>query len=547
MRILAALAHLRWRLWRNGLRSISGISNAIAAIAITALGSLLVAGVSVLFGGVCFAATRHGNLDDVRLVATIAFWSLAVMAVLVPLLAGSREDPVPLRRLLHFPIGRRHVAWFALASTMLSAWSLLSVVPLAAIALGLAFGGASPVVAASISVLLWATYTALGLAARQVSQLVLRRRGTRELVAIVGTTVFVAASLIPGIVDTLDPQGLESGRLLGFELREIGAVIAAAAEPLPPALAVHGVSEMLEPRVPVASLLGLAAWALLGVASAIVAVGRGLERESGDSRTGSVSRRHGGRSLCDRMLTPQLAAAGGLQLRYLFRSVAGRLTLVVAPMFGVMIGLLARHSSATLLGFDRATLTLYCVVAYAVLLGVNVGFNAFGWEGGGVRGWFLAPVPARTVVLGKSLGLLAFDALVAVATIGSFCLAAGPPPLTALLGAALAWLAVVMVRTAVALPCSIVFPVRRDPTEITSSPAQTSTLIALVMVPTTTSVVFAIAVLASWVGGQWLAPLMTAACAAVGIGVWWWALGPIGDLLERRREELIQSLSGRPT
>ena len=242
-----------------------------------------------------------------------------------------------------------------------------------------------------------------------------------------------------------------------------------------------------------------------------------------------------------------MTAAAAVELRYLMRSVPGRLVVAAAPMFAVMTALLSRNTERLLVGLDPATWLFIGLLMYAVLFSNNFAFNAFGWEGSGTASWFLVPADPRTVIVGKTVGLMLYDLVVAAGCVAVWTLLVGLPPLPTLVGAVLGWVIAVLVRNAIGLPMSVLTPVRRDPSTIGSSPSQTALITSLATLLIIGGLVVTCLALGLTASGPWLGPALLAVCAAAAAGAWWASVGAASTLLDRRRELVIAALSRRGT
>ncbi len=80
-------------------------------------------------------------------------------------------------------------------------------------------------------------------------------------------------------------------------------------------------------------------------------------------------------------------------------------------------------------------LPLFGFAAYAHLATQPFWLNAFGWERGGGRAWFLAPVAPADVLVAKNLAAYAFSLALFAASAAAGVAAGGAPPAWALAGA----------------------------------------------------------------------------------------------------------------
>jgi len=481
------------------------------------------------------------------LLSNIAFWTVAVIGVVIPVATGGSGGTFDLGRLLHFPISRRALGAVALAGTALSGWAIAGWLGLLGIFVGLVVADAPVAGSAVTAVLAGLTMTAWLFCGLGVVRWLLRGRAVREVAAIIAFALLFVVSMVPAMVDDAGARSRLDAVTRDTGLRAVAGRATEAAGVLPPGLATRAVTA-LKPAAagsPWGPWAAQAVWAAVGLAGGLAAFRRTLEPSpSGRRRNVAQARRRSRPLLGGRSAGPVVAAAA-VELRYLMRSVPGRIVVAAAPMFAVMTALLSRNTERLLAGLEPATWLFVGLLMYAVLFSNNFAFNAFGWEGAGVASWFLVPAHPRTVILGKTVGLLAYDVVVATGCVLVWGLLVGPPPLPTFIGACLGWLVAVMVRNAIGLPMSVLAPVRRDPSTVGSSPSQTALFTSLATLLVIGGLVVACLAIGRTATGPWLAPALLAVCAAAAAGAWWASVGAAAALLDRRREALVAALSRR--
>ncbi len=544
---LATLAWLRWRLWANGLRRGSGAVDTAAGLVLTLLGAVGSVVLAAALGVAAAIAMVDPDPDLTRLLSNIAFWTVAIIAVVIPVATGGAGGTFDLARLLHFPISRRSLGALALAGTALSGWTVAGWLGLLGIFVGLVVadgpiaGCAITVVLAGVSMTAW-LFCGLG-----VVRWLLRGRAAREIAAIIAFALLFVVSLVPAMFDDASARSRLDRVTHDTGLSAVAARAVDAATLLPPGLATRAVFD-LRPSSDARPWLAWAAqavWAMVGLAGGLVAFGRTLDPAASGRRRDTAQAHRRSRPLLGTRAAGPVTAAAAVELRYLMRSVPGRIVVAAAPMFAVMTALLSRNTERLLAGLEPATWLFVGLLMYAVLFSNNFAFNAFAWEGTGVASWFLVPADPRTVILGKTVGLLAYDVVVATGCVLVWTLLVGPPPLPTFVGACLGWLVAVMVRNAIGLPMSVLAPVRRDPSTIGNSPSQTALFTSLATLLVIGGLVVACLAIGRTATGPWLAPALLAVCAAAAAGAWWASVGAAAALLDRRREGLVAALSRR--
>ena len=544
---LATLAWLRWRLWANGLRRGTGAVDTAAGLVLTLIGAAGSVVLAVALGVAAAIAVADPDPELTRLLSNIAFWTVAIIGVVIPVATGGSAGTFDLQRLLHFPVARRTLGVLAFAGTALSGWALAGWLGLIGIFVGLVVADA-PVPGSAVTVLLAGlAMTAWLFCGLGVVRWLLRGRAAREVAAIIAFGLLFVVSLVPAMFD--DAGARSRFDSVAHDTR-VGAFVARAADAatlLPPGLATRTVVALQPPAStpPWGAWLAQAMWVAAGLAGGLAAFRRTLEPSPSGRQRADASTRQRSRSLLGGRSASPIVAAAAVELCYLLRSVAGRIVLAAAPMFAVMTALLSRNTERLLAGLEPATWLFVGLLMYAVLFSNNFAFNAFGWEGSGVASWFLVPADPRTVILGKTVGLVAYDAVVAAGCVLVWCLLVGPPPLPTFVGAGLGWLVAVLVRNAIGMPMSVLSPVRRDPSAVGSSPSQTALFTSLATLLIIGGLVITCLAIGRTATGPWLAPALLAVCAAAAAGAWWASVGAAAALLDRRRESLVAALSRR--
>ncbi len=547
MRFLAPVLWLLYRQWRHGLRSHAGLAETVVAASVAVLGAALSLGLAAGLGAVAHLTLAAHESESTALGLSIVFWMLAFLGVGVPVAFGIAQRELPVHRLLVFPMTRGELYRLSLAASAASGIHIFWYPSLAAV-IGVALGAHGipavpwlPLVGVfAAALLVWSH------AARQAVQLLLRRRRAREVAVLVGMALVVSVTMVPAYLDS-------SGELGGGPWRPmpapLPAAVTAAAAVLPPALAASGTRALDDgdPRGAAVPMLWLVLWCVAGLAAGARLFDATLE--SGRSAVPAARAARRARwSLVDRLpvLPPQLAALASRELRYLLRSTAGRFNIVIMPVFAAVMGMLAVDvADRRILGLEGAGLAFVAVMLYTSMFSNNFLFNAYAWEGPGVRCYFQMPVSPRGVVLAKNLGVWIYDLLLAVECALVLVVTVGVPGWGAAASGCLAFAASVVACTTVGNFVSPTVPVARSISSIGNSPSQTGVALSFATVLLVTALVGGMLLAASSTGQPWLAPGLLLLLLAAQAGLYRALLEPAARLLEARRESLLEALDAR--
>jgi hypothetical protein len=541
------LCWLRYRIWVNGLRLVAGVANTAAAVL-----KSVVAAIGALALGVLFAVTSYllvmapDDSEGLGFGMMAAFYTMTFFAILVPLLLGAARAGLDLSRLAVFPISRARLYRISLAATLVSGTHLfwypmllgvtVSVVLLPAVnrMLGLALVGSILVVLVTWSHLL---LLLLGM--------VLRRRVTREAVILVAFLVFLVASVSPAMVEK---TGGEEALDELLKLKWLPAPVQSVISVLPPSQVAAALVSLHAGDTAGAAgkLAWLLLWALIGAVLGYRVFAHSL-LDPGSSGSGrkaaTTSERHTDRIDLAALLPPDIAAVAGKELRYLMRSTAGKLALITMPILVVIVALvMAPGLERSVLGLDPGQVAFLGLILYATILPHNFLTNAFAWESGGIKSYFLYPVSCHRVLLGKNIGVWLLCLVLLVECLVTWSVAAGVPEISTALTGALVFCAGLLSLTMTGNFISTLFPVKRDPAAITNSPSQVAVLLIFVALAINGAVIGTVLLLANLLGGGPLQPLLLAALVTAEAALYWLLLKPAGRLLDARKESLIEVL-----
>ncbi len=551
MRQLFALVWLHARIWWNGLRSHATRADTAAAVILTLLGGAFSILLAFVLSVVVRAGLSDGSDEAVQMALMIAFWMLGFLAVIMPVFLGAGKSRSPLRRLLVFPMSHWSIYRVAVTASFVEGVNLFWYPILASVTTVAIFFDHAPASAwlamtgvFALCLVVWCNTLLL------LVQHALQRRKTRELAALVGFVVLVAASMLPAMYQE---QAEEHGKEWFGDLVPgwLTSAVARAASVFPPTIVAKGLGSAVQGgsgplTVP---LVWLALWTVAGVVLGFGTVRRNLlEGEVSSRSAATAASREKGRPRVWTMerltiVPDQVRAIASKELRYLLRSTSGKFNIVVMPVFVIAMSfLVARDLDQPFLGLDRVSLVFVGLMIYCSMFSNNFLFNAYAWEGDGVQSFFLSPVEPEKIVLGKNLGVWIYNLVLGVEGVIVFCLISGVPPLFALIGGCLAFVASVGSATIVGNFLSPAVPVARDISSVTNSPSQTAVLATFGVLIANAIVIGGSISIPTIIGAAWLGPLTLAFLISIEIVLYAMLLRATGQFLENRRESLVEAL-----
>jgi hypothetical protein len=494
---------------------------------------------------------RGGTEGAVHMAMLVVFWMLGFLAVVMPVFFGFGQPQVPLRRLLVFPFSHLSLYRISLASSFVSGVNLFWYPVLVAVSVVACFvDGAPPVywlvavVVFAICLVVWCNTVLI------IVQWVLRKRSVRELAVLVGLVLLVVVSMLPAMYqEEAEERGQEwFGELIP---KPVTSVLGRMATVFPPSIVARGLESAVlgETGAGIATLLWLVLWTAGGVV-----IGYGIVRRNlleGDRSThvqSSAAAPTAGDApgwVTERLtiVPAEVRAVAGKELRYLLRSTTGKFNVVIMPVFVIVMALVIAHDlDQAFLGLDRVSLVFVGLMIYASMFSNNFFFNAYAWEGAGVQSFFLSPVEPERIVFGKNLGVWIYNIILGVEGVIFFVLVSGVPPATALIGGCLAFVASILSATIVGNFLSPVMPVPRDISSITNSPSQTAVLATFGVLIGNALVIGGLMAIPALLGAVWFGPLLLALLISAEIVLYVVMLRPAGQLLDSRREALIEAL-----
>jgi hypothetical protein len=541
---LGTILWLRRRMAIRELSNLAGALNLAAGIALTAVATLGALAVAAGLGFVLGMAVVSENPDARSLAWSLCLWTVSFFALGVPVIVGAGDTAFDPSRLLRFPLSRRRLYHLSLASEFVSKVHLAWYPTVATAAVvGVLVQGPARVGPMVLLTLFTATMVVWSNTLLLVVRRILRHRRLREIASVIGLAMVLVIAFLPASID-LDPGAAER-RVTDILTLPDWARSASAV--LPPSIAVRSLAHWHEGLVSGAlvELAWLAVWFAAGWAAGDAAFARLLvagRSSSGPSPARSTSRPRGLGRLLDHA-PPPVAAVATKELRYLFRSGVGRISLVVLPLLTALTATLSGHQAEVeFFGISIGSAVFLGVMIYAAALMGYLQVNTFSWEASGFCAYFTSPVRPREVVLGKNLGIWVFTSLLAAEGILVWSVIRGLPGPAVLITGTTAFATTVVLLSVVGNFTSIAFPVARPIATVTSSASPVGTLVMIGCLLVALSVTGVATLAATITGAPVLQPTVALGFLGLVALVYRWALGPASAALGERREDVARAL-----
>ncbi len=546
----AALAYLRWCLFRNGFRRKGGVGDVIARIVFLPLIGLVALGpiVGAEFAGYYFVSANRLALLPALTWGIFLLWQLVSINISAPALSFD------INTILRFPLSFPRYLLARLLFGLLSASNVIGTLALLSADIGIGIARPSLLPWAT---LLLATYAAANIFfTRMVFAWVdrwLATRRARELF----TAIIIFGSLGFQYLNVTFNPGLQKGHhqtltshlpflFKAFHRLQPGTSL------LPPGLAAASITSFSRGHVlpAIASLLGLIAFASLFLAvyawrmerefrgenlSELTAPKRTAEARAKTSYSLVTPASHGTTFFG---LSPVLLACLEKEFLYLRRN-TNQLYGFIAPIF--MVFLFANRIGAAGRFGD---FVLPAAVAYSILGVSMLSYNALGVDGSGIQLYFLAPARLRDVFLAKNLIGFLLNLIELILIFAVICFVAHRP--SALLAiATLLWLLfTTFTNAAIGNLRSLSAPKKIDLARVSRKQvSQLSALSALAVTVLCSVIGFAVVVVTGRLHSSWLMIPVFIALAAAAFTFYINVLNRLDTVALQHREALLDELS----
>jgi ABC-2 type transport system permease protein len=534
----AALAEMRWSMFRHGLRTTRGMmelgARTIALVLYGGMGLVLAAG----FGGGAYAIAVNGKWE----IFSALFWVLFLMWQVVPVSLASVQEHFDLGGLLRFPVS-------------FGAFFLLYLI--------FGFVDVSTIMGAICSVGIWAgvmlarpdlyAWTALGLAVfaafnillvRAISAWIdrwLAQRRTREIVGALFFVALLCAQLLNPAYWSSQKHPHMSARTRAAGLRWLDKANTVQ-HWLPPGLAAleleRSAGGLSVPAAAAVSLLGVY---VLGVGGVLGMRLRGEYR--GENFGDAPQRRKVERRTRAWLLdgSGPIAAVMEKEARVITRAMP-LIYALAAPLLMVFLlsGLFANRGPGQ---GTASSFSLLVSLAYALVGFTQLFYNNLGPEGAGIQMLFLSPTPMRTVMLAKNLFHMLLFSVDAVLVCILASIRIGWPTPWAIAGT-VAWLLFALpAHLAAGNVFSLIMPFRMNLGRITRQRgSQASALFSMLIQLGVLGVGAGTFAACLFFQRLWLAvPVLLVMAVAAWIA-WMQVLGRVDTMAARRRESLLATL-----
>ena len=549
---LATLVWLKWRLFRNAMRSRRAALGSAASL----LGTILAVALSLVFAaGIGFAAyslTGDANPPHAAAMRGNAFEPLLFLFGLVAVIfmmwsfvplsmgGGGSFDP---GQLLLYPISLPKLFIIDLLSELSSLASIFAVP--AVLAVGIGAGIASRNVFGGLLAAIFAAVFGIALAklfSTSITSLMRRRRGRAE-------TLVAVVSLVAAM----------SGLIIQFGAR---AVMGAKSFPpllrwTPPGALAFALTAGLRRGggdVYALSLLTLAAYACAALMLTYRVAVRSLNSAGGAGRSRAALSVAGRAPLKLGWQLPLVPAAVSTvfekELRYAMRNAQLRTMLLMPVVMTVALRFAGSSRRTAFAGLPlsvapyvegaRAALGVFYV--FAITSAITT--NCFGYDAAGMRALILAPVARRHILAGKNLAMLVFMVSSAVLVTAANQIFYGELSLRALVFTALGFLFYAGAFFTFGNYFSVRFPRRMH----YGKRMKASGMAGLLLLPFFLATVAApaLAVLGGWYAQSlFVEYVILAAFALMAVVGYFLLLSPQGRAVERRELDILEAVARR--
>jgi ABC-2 type transport system permease protein len=545
----AALAAMRWQMFRNGMRTSRGAlelgARAITYILYGALGLGLSAGLGA--GAYAMASSTAARF------LPVLFWTVFLVWQMLPIMLASFQEQFDLGILLRFPLGFRAYYLLYVIFGLIDVSTITGGLCCLGLWVGLTIARPGLFAWTALALIVFAAFNILLVRAifAWIDRWLAQRR-TREIVGAIFLLFVLSLQLLnPALHQSRHSRSVSREERMAERRKTAGemwpwlAKANAVQRWLPAGLAAQAVKQAGEKKAaPAGGSLGILG--IYALAAGAVLAWR-LKAEFAGESLGEAPSRAKEAQAAERRSAGWFAGSGPIaaivekELRAMLRTMP-LLYAVGAPLLLVLVfsGVFVRNGAPT----SSFPFSLPVCLVYAQLGFTQLFYNSLGAEGTGIQLYFLSPTPMRTVMLAKNIfhSMLFFLTAGVAAVLAIFRLGLPPAPV---LAASAAWLLF-------ALPCnlaagnifSLTMPYRLNPGRLSRQRgSQASSLLSLLVQMGEMGVGALVLWLCWFTDRLWLATPILLALAVIALVIWDRGLRNADALANRHKENLIATLA----
>jgi len=461
---IGLVARLRWQLFSNSMRTLKGRLEAVSTVLMALMMSGLVFGGGILLGIATFALVNRGAWQWIAglLWIVFLFWQL------YPLFAASVGVQFDFANLLRFPLRFGSFIALSLIYGLFDPGAVTALFWLFCMWVGL--GIARP------GMLLWGLTVLLVFAALNLllarmllawTEKWLARRRTREVLAVVFILMMLSIQFIGPAINHFQNHHAQVRTNWVVMLLPVARL-------LPPGIAAQSLTYALAdnfalaPRWLLLLALYVAAFFFLLRARLVAQYcGENLSEARAAVPRRAMAPRATGKTPASSWEIPLVSGTAGAifqkEVRYALRSGPMLLNLVIPVILVVFFGITAHQQGRHADFFSRSPDMMFPIaIAYTFLIQMNMVFNSFAYEGGGVQFLLFSPVRFRDVMAGKNLFQGVAAVIEALAVWAAVAWLFSPPPAVIVTATFAGLLYATLANFAVGNILSVCFPRKLD-------------------------------------------------------------------------------------
>lgn len=534
----AALAAMRWGMFKNSLRSMRGAMELGARVFLWVLYGCLGLGLACGLGAGAYAAASSGKWG----IVSVLFWVIFMVWQIVPITFAAFQEQFDLNILLRFPVSFASYYVLHLVFGLIDASTIFGALCCTGVWVGITLAAPAQSIWSAWVIALYGLFNVL--LVRAVFAWIdrwLAQRRTREIL----TAVFLVLVLAAQFANPALRKHGQMGPLTAQQRQEAMTWLHrgnAVQSWLPPGLVGRALSA--QPNSHPAEFVESSGLLALYLLASAAALGVRLRAQYRGENFGEAPARETAPRTRQKWLldgSGPIAAVVEKDLRSLLRALP-LLYALGSPLLMVFVfsGLYRNQTGSV----GHMPIGFLLSLAYVTLGFTQILYNNLGAEGAGIQLLFLSPTPIRTVLLAKNVfhaSLFALDALL-VFIIAAFRYGLPQYSITA---AIIAWTVFALpVHLAMGNLFSITMPYRMNLGRIgRQRGSQTSALLSMLVQATVLAIGAAVFFLCGWTHRLWLATPIFLALALMALLGWFRVLSNVDVMANRRRDILISTLA----